>query len=264
MAISANLNIMMQAAEKAARSLLRDFGEIEQLQVSVKGPGDFVTAADKRSEEIIYKELSKARPSFGFLMEETGDVKGADGEHRFIIDPLDGTHNFMHGIPHWNISIGLERNNEVIAGVIYDPTRNEMFWAEKGYGAFMQKKRLRVSGRAEPTMVGSCMFYSSRAQNDWEEGTKDILKLQQLPLGVRQFGAFALDLAYVAAGRLDACFEKNGPKEWDIAAGSIIVKEAGGYISSLDPKQPNPVYSRSVLASNALVHQNMLKLVKSA
>jgi len=244
---SAYLNVMVDAAEKAGRALIRDFGEVEQLQVSKKGPGDFVSTADKKAEKILKEELLKARPTYGFLLEEEGEVKGEDGSYRWIVDPLDGTTNFLHGLPHWSISIALEKDKEIVAGVIHDPIKNELFHAEKGGGAFSSAKRLRVSGRTSLVdgLVGvgdkffneSCTFPSG--------------------LGVRRMGSACLALAYVAAGRLDAYWEES-PKPWDKAAGCLIVKEAGGYVSEIDGGK-NFVYGRGVLAANPSLHTDLLQ-----
>lgn len=255
------VNIMIKAAEKAAKSLLRDFGEVEQLQVSRKGPADFVTAADKRSEKIIFEELQKARPTFSFLMEEGGQVKGSDPDHVWIIDPLDGTHNFMHGIPLWNITIALEKAGEVQAGIVYIPVMNEMFRAEKGTGAFMNNRRLRVSGRTD--LESACIStgypyvdgkYSPRYLNEIEAVAK------QAPM-IRRTGSAALDLSYIAAGRFDGFWER-GLKPWDAAAGTLIVREAGGYVTSID-NDDNPVYSKNLVSGNAHIHKTLRALLKS-
>lgn len=263
-ALSANLTVMLRAAEKAAKSLLRDFGEVENLQVSRKGPANFVSAADMRSEEIIFKELSKARPSFGFLMEERGKVASEkeDEEFRFIVDPLDGTTNFLHGIPHFNISIALERQTaagrEIIAGLVMDPIRNEVFHAEKGTGAYMQKRRLRIAARKDLDLaVIAGGDAASRPANVQHIMHRQFAAIAGKTAGFRRFGAAALDLSYVAAGRFDAFWE-NGLGPWDIAAGSLIVKEAGGSIISL-AGDPNPVYAQTILASNA----NLIHSIKS-
>ncbi len=251
---SANQTIMLRAAEKAARSLLRDFGEVEQLQVSRKGPADFVSAADRRAEAIIHEELKKARPTFGFLMEESGEHKGTDGEYRFIVDPLDGTTNFLHGIPHWCISIALEKGNDIISALIYDPVKNELFQAEKGTSAFMQKRRLRVSARSEMAvaLIGGGDA-ASRPAPVQAEFIKALTSLTGKTSGYRRSGSAALDLCYVAAGRLDGFWEM-GLKPWDAAAGVLIVKEAGGSVTGLKT-DGNPVYSDTLLASNGLLHQ---------
>lgn len=254
------MTVMVRAAEKASRALLRDFNEVEQLQVSRKGPGDFVTAADKRSEEIIFGELQKARPDFSFMMEESGQVKGNDPDHVWIIDPLDGTHNFMHGIPHWAISIALERKGEIIAGLIYDCTKDEMFTAEKGGGAFLRNRRLRVSGRNQ--LESSMINYGQPVQNAEAKALfyKELQAVQSVAM-VRRFAAAALDMAYVAAGRIDAYWER-GVKPWDVAAGYLIAKEAGGTVTSIE-NDDNPVYSGSLVAGNPQVHSDIRKILKS-
>lgn len=256
------LNIMIKAAEKAAKSLRRDFNEVEHLQVSRKGPADFVTAADKRAEQIIFDELKYAKPTYSFLMEEGGQVKGDDKEHVWIIDPLDGTHNFMHGIPHWAISIGLERKGEIIAGVIYDPIKDEMFMAEKGLGAFLQKKRLRVSGRNQMEM---CCFATGYGGMDTDRKDKFISELNTV-IGVspmiRRGGSAALDLAYVAAGRLDGYWERH-IKPWDVAAGVLIVKEAGGFVSGIESND-SPIYANQIVAANSAIHNDLRTLIKKA
>jgi len=252
--------IMVRAAEKASRNLLRDFNEVEQLQVSRKGPGDFVTAADKRAEEIIFGELQKAKPDWSFMMEEGGKVKGNDPDHVWIIDPLDGTHNFMHGVPHWSISIALERKGEIIAGVVYDCSKDEMFTAEKGGGAWLRNRRLRVSGRNN---LESCMInYGQPVPNDDARALfyKELQAVQKLAM-VRRLASAALDMAYVAAGRIDAYWER-GIKPWDVAAGYLIVKEAGGFATSIE-NDDNPVYSGNLVAGNPQVHSDIRKLLKS-
>lgn len=252
--------IMVRAAEKASRNLLRDFNEVEQLQVSRKGPGDFVTAADKRAEEIIFGELQKAKPDWSFMMEEGGKVKGNDPDHVWIIDPLDGTHNFMHGVPHWSISIALERKGEIIAGVVYDCSKDEMFTAEKGGGAWLRNRRLRVSGRNN---LESCMInYGQPVANDDARAVfyKELQAVQKLAM-VRRFASAALDMAYVAAGRIDAYWER-GVKPWDVAAGYLIVKEAGGFATSIE-NDDNPVYSGNLVAGNPQVHSDIRKILKS-
>lgn len=265
MALSPTMNVMLRAVEKAAKSLIRDFGEVEQLQVSVKGPGDFVSAADKRSEKILFEELKKARPDFGFLMEEGGEVKGADGEYRWIIDPLDGTTNFLHGIPHWCINLALERGGEIVAAVTYDPIKDEMFRAEKGDGAFMRNKRLRVSGRRDLNIAiigggGPLLSRSATEQNDFMRQLKAVLCQTS---GFRRSGSAALDLAYVAAGRLDAYWE-TGLNPWDVAPGALIVREAGGFVGTLDPKKKSCIYDEDILATNAALMEPVRKLLSTA
>ncbi len=254
------MTMMIRAAEKAARGLLRDFNEVEQLQVSRKGPADFVTAADKRSEKVIFEELQKARPDYSFMMEESGQVKGNDPDHVWIIDPLDGTHNFMHGIPHWSISIALERKGEVVAGLVYDPTKDEMFTAEKGAGAFVRNKRLRVSGRKD---LESCMINYGQPFGDnynRERFFKELDAVSKVAM-VRRFASAALDMCYVGAGRIDGYWERN-LKAWDIAAGYLIVKEAGGITTSIE-NDDNPIHSGNLVAGNQQVHSEIRKILKS-
>ena len=216
--ISPNLNIMIKACEKAAKILIRDFGEIENLQVSKKGPTDFVTNSDIKVEKIIIEELKKARPGYSFITEENGKIKNKDQNNIWIIDPIDGTINFLHGIPHFAISVALQSNNEIVSGIVYDPIKNEMFFAEKNNGAFFNNHRVRVSKKNK---INECLFASGGKL------TKEI----NLPL--RKSGCAALDMAYVASGRYDGYFQDN-LKLWDIAAGIIIIKEAGGIINDID------------------------------
>lgn len=266
-ALSPNLTIMHRAAEKAAKSLIRDFGEVEHLQVSRKGPADFVSAADTRAEDIIFEELRKTRPSFGFLMEERGDVKTSttgEDEFRFIVDPLDGTTNFLHGIPHFNISIGLERNTgagrEIIAGLVMDPIKMEVFYAEKGTGAFLDKRRLRVSARKDLALaVLAGGDAASKGRPEQSRFIKTLTAITGKTSGFRRMGCAALDLCYVAAGRFEGYWE-NGLKPWDMAAGSLIVKEAGGQVASL-LGDSNPVYADSILASNLGIHQDLKTII---
>ena len=257
-------NVMERAARKAARSLVHDFGEVEHLQVSMKGPGDFVSTADHQAERIIKTELAKARPGYGFLLEEGGETQG-DGKHRWIVDPLDGTTNFLHGIPHFAISIGLERDKELVAGVIYDPIKDEMFYAEKGLGAFVNDRRLRVSAR--PHLAESVIGTGIPTRRGNEEGAhahylKLLATVMSNTSGVRRMGAAALDLAYVAAGRLDGFFE-IGLSAWDMAAGAVIIREAGGYIEEIDGGK-DFMKSGSVLASNDRLLAPLGKLLRDA
>ncbi|MGE4314429.1 MAG: inositol monophosphatase [Pseudobdellovibrionaceae bacterium] len=257
---SPDLNVMIKAAEAASKSLLRDFGEVEQLQVSRKGPADFVSAADRRAEQILHRELSKARPSYSFLMEESGAIKGEDPENIFIIDPLDGTTNFLHGIPQWCISIALERKGEIVAGLIYDPVQDEMFTAEKGTGAFMRNRRMRVSGRTklEGALVMGGSPVSARSWHKRYMG--QLSQVLDTDISFRRMGSAALDLAYVACGRADAFWEE-GLNAWDVAAGALIVKEAGGTIVSTDKSETDPVRSGALIASNTHIHPLIEKLV---
>lgn len=226
---SPNINVMVKAAQKAARILRHDFGELENLQATRKSLGDFVSRADRNSERAIMEELQKARPDYGFLVEESGEVPGKNEHFRWIVDPLDGTSNFLHGVPYFAISIALEQDHEIVAGVIYDPIRDELFWAEKGNGAFLNNTRIRVSGRKDldTVLLASGEPYSRRAQN--KDYVEKISKIALLVCGVRRMGASALDLAYVAAGRYDMYFE-DCVTPWDYAAGIILVREAGGVV----------------------------------
>jgi len=257
---SANINVMIGAARKAARGLLRDFGEVEQLQVSQKGPGDFVSAADHRVEKTLRAELTKARPDYGLLLEETGWVEGKDPHNMWVVDPLDGTTNFLHSIPHFAISIGLVRNGEPIAGVIYQPLTDEMFWAEKGSGAFMNDRRLRVSARRklDEAVIATGIPHQGRPEPKRFLGQLE--KVMGATSGVRRFGAATLDLAYVAAGRCEGFWE-IGLKPWDIAAGMILVREAGGYVSDFDGSA-NPLDSGNVVAANDHLHVPLTTLLK--
>jgi len=258
-ALSPLMNIMIKAAERAARSLSRDFGEVENLQVSRKGPANFVTAADKRAEEIIYEELKKARPTYSFLMEESGKVQGDDSDYIWIIDPLDGTHNFMHGVPHWCISIALEVKGRVEAGLVYDPVKDELFRAERSGGAFMRNQRLRVSSRDnfESAFIA---FGSAMDNQNYTQYVSEFTKIAHIAPNLRRFGAAALDLSYIAAGRLDGYWER-GLHPWDCAAGALILKEAGGFVSSIDNEE-NPIYSRNIVAGNPPIQQDLKKALR--
>ena len=258
MARSAILTVMTNAAFKAGRSLSRDFGEVQNLQVSMKGPGDFVTNADHKAEKIIREELMEARPDFGLLMEESGEVAGKDPQNRWIIDPLDGTNNFLHGLPHFCTSIALEREGEIVAGVIYNPATDELFTAERGKGAFANDKmRMRVGNRRE---LHACLV-AAHIPHIGQKGHRLALLEQQAMMhqtsGVRSTGATALDLAYVAAGRLDATWQR-GPKAWDFAAGILMVREAGGYVSDLYGGQ-EMFETQSILAGNERIKEQIAK-----
>lgn len=260
---SALLNVMIRAVEKTGKALIRDFGELEQLQVSRKGPSDFVSAADLKAEKLLVAELEKVRPDFGFLLEEGGAKTGADASSRWIIDPLDGTTNFLHGLPHWAISVAAEKNNEIIAGVIYDPIKDEMFWAEKGGGAFMNARRLRVSGRIK---LDECLLATGipfRGSGHHAGFSKELAMVMPMVAGVRRFGAAALDLAYVAAGRYDGYWE-SGIQPWDVAAGSLLVTEAGGKVQTIAGGKANPVYDGSILAGSATMVREVGALLQSA
>lgn len=260
---SPNINVMTAAARKAARGLVRDFGEVEQLQVSQKGTSDFVTAADLKCEKILRQELSKARPTWGFLLEEAGEIKGDEDAYRWIIDPLDGTTNFIHGIPHFAISIGLQTHTgEIVAGVVYNPITDEMFVAEKGAGAFLNDRRLRTSGRKklEDSVIATGIPHKGRGEH--ASYLRQLSYVMANTAGIRRFGAASLDLAYVAAGRCDAFWE-TGLAPWDIAAGSLLVREAGGWVS--DTKgNPGYIESGDILACNNPLHPSMVLLLKKA
>lgn len=257
---------MIRAAERAARSLTRDFGEVENLQVSRKGPGDFVSAADRRAEEIIYEELSKARPDTAFLMEESGVVAPLKAESespaRWIIDPLDGTSNFLHGLPHWAISIAYEDKGEVTAGLVFDPIKNELFTAERNKGAFMRRKRLRVSGRI--SLVESMIATGAprRSLGQKERFLKECDAVIEAGGSLRRYGAASLDLTYVAAGRYDGYWERS-LKSWDVAAGSLIVREAGGFAGDLDSDTANPVETGNILVANETCFGSLKKLIRA-
>jgi len=251
--VSPTLNVMISAARKAGRSLIRDFGEVEHLQVSIKGPANFVSAADHKAEDIIFRELSKARPGYGFLMEERGEVVGADKTHRWIVDPLDGTTNFLHSNPLFAISIGLEREGQLIAGVIYNPASDELFTAEKGKGAYMNDRRLRVAARKS---LADCLVTTGiphRGRDNHPRFLKEMSVLMREVAGIRRSGSAALDLAFVAAGRFDAYWERN-LKPWDLAAGIVIVREAGGLVSDLVGKDKF-LENGDILASNMALHK---------
>jgi myo-inositol-1(or 4)-monophosphatase len=260
---SAELGLMIRAAEKAARSLVRDFGEVEQLQVSQKGPGDFVSAADKRAEEIIHDELKKARPTYSFLMEESGEIKGTDESKRWIVDPLDGTTNFLHGIPHWAISIALEVNGEIIAGIIHDPIKDEIFTAERNGGAFMRRKRLRVSGRRDLMQSTIATGAPRRSVASRTQFMKEYNAVLDVAPGLRRFGAAALDLAYVAAGRYEGFWERD-LKAWDMAAGLLIVRESGGFAGDIDDDRASPLETGNILAANEGLFKDLKKVLKAA
>ncbi|MEO1273978.1 MAG: inositol monophosphatase family protein [Pseudomonadota bacterium] len=251
--MSPNLNVMIRAARKAGRQLVRDFGEVENLQVSMKGAGDFVSNADRKAEQTIRDMLMEARPNYGWLGEESEPVDGKDPTRRWIVDPLDGTTNFLHGVPHWAVSIGLEHRGKMAAGVVYDPVKDEMFVAEEGAGAWLNDRRLRVSARRELSGAIFATGLPFGTKTTLPEMFKDLTALLPRTAGVRRFGSAALDLAYVAAGRYDGYWERE-IQAWDIAAGLILVKEAGGLVGSLGaptPGEGNPIETGRVIAANA-------------
>lgn len=273
MRLSPHMTVMQNAAEKAARALLRDFSEVEQLQVSIKGPGDFVSQADLRAEKTIREELARARPGYAFLMEESGAEGGENWTYRWIIDPLDGTTNFLHGMPHWAISIGLQRRYpdgtvEIVAGLVYNPAANEMFWAEKSIGAFVNKRRLRVSARrklSEAVFATGIPFAKVPAEKRLPFG-RVLSALMPKVAGIRRFGAAALDLAWVAAGRYEGFWEL-GLKPWDCAAGLLLVREAGGYVTNDNGDDLNMLAlddDVNVIAANPHFHNALRTLVSDS
>jgi len=256
------ITVMVAAARKAARALIRDFGELENLQVSLKGPGNFVTAADRRSEEILHRELSRARPKFGFLMEERGRVPGSDPSHEWVVDPLDGTTNFMHGIPLFAISIALVTDGLPEAGVIYNPVSDELYVAEKGRGAYLNERRLRVAARRELADCVVCCGIPHSGRGDPAHFRKELAAVQERVAGVRRTGAAALDLAWIASGRFDGFWER-GLSPWDLAAGMALIREAGGFATDLDGGD-ELLAKGSVCAGNELIQKQLLEVLKSA
>lgn len=256
---SAAVNVVAAAMQKASRSLIRDFGEIEHLQVSRKSLGDFVSSADHRAEKTLIQELSKARPNYGFLTEESGEIPGNDPEMRWVIDPLDGTTNFLHGIPHFAISVGLQKGDEIVVGVVYNPVTDELFWAEKGKGAFLNQRRLRVSGRRN---LDECLLATGSpfgGHGNPGEFIATLQKVMPMTAGLRRFGSASLDLAFVAAGRYDGFFETH-LKPWDMAAGLLLIAEAGGLTTEFDGGN-KMLTSGSLLAGNEFVHARLKELV---
>ncbi|WP_026191276.1 MULTISPECIES: inositol monophosphatase family protein [Methylosinus] len=260
---SALMNVMTAAAIKAGRSLKRDFGEVENLQVSVKGPGDFVSAADRRAEKVVFEELSRARPGYGFLMEESGAVEGSDKTHTWHIDPLDGTSNFLHGIPIFAVSIGLEREGQLVAGVVYNPATDDMFVAEKGQGAYHNNRRMRVASRKSlGDSLIACGIPPLAAVDRHALFQTELTAVMAKTGNIRRMGAAALDLAGVAAGRYDAYWER-GIKPWDIAAGIVLVREAGGFVSDLDGGG-DMLPKGAICAGNETIHRLLLDTVRKA
>ena len=259
---SALLNVMIAAARKTARALKRDFGELEKLQVSLKGPGNFVSSADCRAEETLFAELSKARPGYGFLGEEGGSREGADKSHRWIVDPLDGTTNFLHGIPQFAISIALEREGAIVAGLIYNPATDEMFIAEKGKGAFMNEQRIRVAGRKRLADAVIACGLPHIGRGNLALARQETGAMQEHVAGLRRFGAAALDLAWVAAGRLDGYWERD-IKPWDMAAGLILLREAGGFATDCDGGD-EMMAKGHIAAGNEAIHKEILRVLKEA
>jgi len=268
-ALTGLLTIMEKAARKAGGKLRRDFGEIEHLQVSQKGPADFVSKADERAEDTIFRELEIARPDWGFLMEEGGEIAGADGKPRFIVDPLDGTTNFLHGIPHFAISIAAQEPTpdgkgwgDVIAGLVYQPITDESYWAEKTRGAWLQDRRLRVSARRllDEALIATGTPYGGHG--DFSEWTRIFAEIGPQVAGIRRFGAASLDLAWVASGRFDAFWESD-LAAWDTAAGCLLVREAGGFVTDYRGRSL-PVCAETVVAGNDAIHSKLHKAIRDA
>ncbi|CAM8634758.1 SuhB Archaeal fructose-1,6-bisphosphatase and related enzymes of inositol monophosphatase family [Paracoccaceae bacterium] len=260
---SANLNLMIKAARRAGKSLVKDFREVENLQVSTKGPGDFVSKADREAERLIKEDLMGARPTYGWLGEETGGEDGADPTRRWIVDPLDGTTNFLHGMPHWAISIALEHKGEIVSAVVYDPAKDEMFWAEKGAGAWLNdNRRLRVSGRRSMAEAVFATGVPFGAKKTLPAMLADLARLMPACAGVRRWGAASLDLAYVAAGRFDGYWERE-LQPWDIAAGLLLVKEAGGLVGPV--REGDDILGRgAVLCANEPLFEGFGKIIRNA
>jgi myo-inositol-1(or 4)-monophosphatase len=262
MARTALLNVMVQAVLKAGRGLARDFGEVENLQVSLKGPGDFVSAADRRADQVLIAELRKARPAYGFLTEESGVIAGSDASHRWIIDPLDGTTNFLHGIPLFAISLALERDGQLVAGVIFNPVMNELYVAEKGSGAFLNDHRLRVAARRD---LADCVISTGLpgiSKRGDERSLAEINLMMPKVAGLRRSGSAATDLAWVASGRFDGYWAR-GVKPWDVAAGVVLIREAGGTITDAAGKD-DMFATSSVVAGNQAVHAALMGNIAAA
>ena len=257
---SALINVMVKAARRAGRSLKRDLGEIEILQGSLKGPANFVSLADKRAEQMLLEDLTKARPGYGFIGEEGGTHEGQDKTHTWIVDPLDGTTNFLHGIPQFAISIGLQREDTIIAGVIYNPANDELYIAERGKGAFLNDQRLRVAGRRllADSVIGCGLPHMGRG--DLELSRVEMSAIQAKVAGLRRFGAASLDMAFVAAGRLDGYWERN-LQSWDMAAGQILVREAGGTVSGFEGND-DALKTGNVICGNEFIHAELVKILK--
>jgi myo-inositol-1(or 4)-monophosphatase len=263
MAGSPVLTVMINAARRASRAIRRDFGEVENLQVSLKGPADFVTRTDRRVEAMLAEDLRKARPGYGFLMEETGASDGSDGEHRWIVDPIDGTTNFIHGIPHFAISIALERKGEIVAGLVYNPVVDEMFTAERGRGAYLnERRRLRVAARRSLAEAIIACGIPHHGRGDHQRFRAELASIQAAAAGLRRFGAASLDLCWVAAGRVDGYWER-GLAPWDIAAGGLIVREAGGLVGDCDGAPDVLATGNIVVANEALFDQLRARLAEA-
>ncbi|MGV8987980.1 MAG: inositol monophosphatase family protein [Cypionkella sp.] len=258
---SANLNLMIKAARKAGRALVKDFREVENLQVSTKGPGDFVTKADREAERLIKEDLMEGRPTYGWVGEETGSTPGTDPTRRWIVDPLDGTTNYLHGLPHWAISIALEHKGEIVAGVIFDAAKDEMFVAEKGAGAWMNDRRLRVSGRRHMNEAIFATGIPFSAKRTLPATVADLARLMPACAGARQWGAASLDFAYVAAGRFDGYWERE-LQVWDMAAGLLLVREAGGFAEAVREGY-DILDSGTVICANGALFQPFSKIIRN-
>ncbi|WP_374305212.1 inositol monophosphatase [Methylocella sp.] len=260
---SALMTVMTAAAIKAGRGLKRDFGEVENLQVSVKGPGDFVSAADKKAEKVIFEELSRARPGYGFLMEESGEVEGSDKSHTWIIDPLDGTTNFLHGLPLFSISIGLVREGQIVAGLVYNPATEDMYVAEKGQGAYHNNRRLRVAARRDVSeaLIGCGVPHIGKSA-EHARFIEEFSTVMRAAGAIRRLGSAALDLCHVAEGSYDGFWER-GLKAWDVAAGIVMIREAGGFVTDADGAA-DPLSTCSVCAGNDSIHRALLALLKKS
>ena len=259
---SANINVMVNACRKASKHIIRDFGEIEKLQTSVKGPGDFVTMTDKKVEEILIEELRKARPKYSVLSEEIGEIKNDDSEDfKWIIDPIDGTSNFLHGIPHFAISLALENKKEIICGIVFDPIKNELFSAEKGNGSYLNNQRMRVSARKK---LKDCLIVTGGPRQNHQNKELCMEEYKRFSskvlIPIRKMGSAALDMAYVAAGRCDGFWQRN-LNYWDVAAGILLVKEAGGYVADFSGKDKY-VENKTILVNNSRISEEMIEVLK--
>jgi len=260
--VSPLLHVMIAAAQKAGRALIRDFGEVEHLQVSKKGPADFVTRADTKAEQIVVEELSKARPDYGFLLEEGGEIEGKDTSNRWLVDPLDGTTNFLHGIPHFAVSVALERDRRLEAGVVYEPVGDQLYYAERGQGAYHGTRRIRVSARRDPAASIFATGIPFLGRPDHEPFLAQLRAVMAGSAGVRRFGTASLDLAFVAAGRFDGFWEQ-GLQPWDMAAGIVLVREAGGMVSDMKGGD-RMLESGNIIATNAELDRDFRALLRTA
>jgi myo-inositol-1(or 4)-monophosphatase len=257
---SANINVMVNACRKASKNLIRDFGEVEKLQVSIKGPGDYVTMTDKKVEEILIDELQQARSNYSILSEEIGEIKN-DKEFKWVIDPIDGTSNFLHGIPHFAISVALEKNKEIICGIIFDPIKNEIFSAEKGNGSYLNNQRIRVAARKKLT---DCILFTGgprQTSKNKEVALEEYKKFSsKVLIPIRKLGSASLDMAYLAAGRCDGFWQRD-LNYWDIAAGILLIKEAGGFVTDFIGTDKY-IENKTILAANSRIHEAMIEVLK--